>query len=284
MFPSLLSYLLLVSILHTKRTHADQFSEDYDKYNYALAYGKQPVQTFVSNPDIVAPLIQVNVWDEDKISPTGGSHIFIRHDFKESSPLILDAKDLSVVYMNRAYDRTSDVRVQKNFNQTYLTFYSGTIVDGHGDGDGLILDHQYNEVYKVNVQGLGKTKNDLHEFQLTGHDTALVTAYDTIRRDLKAFRGSSRGMVLDGVFQEIDLETKEVLFQWRASDHVELGDSYYWLEAKWDFFHINSIQKVSFILPKTSMVPGPGAHLLSHMYSPRQATTSSRRATCTPST
>lgn len=243
MFTSLLSYALVAGSL--QHVHADLFAEDYDKYNNALTYGKQPIQTFVSNPDIVAPLMHVNRWNEDKISPTGGSHIFIRHDLKESSPLILDAKDLSVVYMNHVHDRTSDVRVQKNFNTSYLTFYSGTIVDGHGDGDGLMLDDQYNVAYKVNVQGLGAVKNDLHEFQLTGHGTALVTAYDTIRRDLRKFRGSSNGRVLDGVFQEIDLETQEVLFQWRASDHVELADSYYWREAKWDYFHINSIEKAS---------------------------------------
>lgn len=244
MFTLLSSLLFLLAVgLHHQVVHADQFSEDYEKYNNA-DYGKHPVQTFVSNPDIVAPLIQVNLWNEDKISQTGGSHIFLRHDMKESSPLILSAKDLSVVYMNRAFDRTSDIRVQKNFNQSYLTFYSGSIVDGHGQGDGMVLDHQYNELYKVNVQGLGKVKNDLHEFQFTGHGTALVTAYDTIRMDLKAFRGSTKGRVLDGVFQEVDLETKEVLFQWRASEHVELGASYYRLEPKWDYFHINSIQKV----------------------------------------
>lgn len=259
MFTShLLPYLLVMVGLQTTKqqlfVHADQFSEDYNKYNYALKYGKQPIQTFVSNKDIVAPLIQVNLWNEEKISPTGGSHIFLRHDQKESSPLILDAKDLSVVYMNRAYDRTSDIRIQRNYNTSYLTFYSGTIVDGHGDGDGLIMDDQYKEVYKVNVKGLGAVKNDLHEFQLTGHGTALVTAYDIVRRDLKAFRGSRKGTVLDGVFQEIDLETKEVLFQWRATDHVDLADSFYWLEAKWDFFHINSIEKVSYNLSSRSSV------------------------------
>lgn len=245
MFTSLSSYALIVSTLLC-HAHADQFSEDYEKYNDALTYGKQPFQTFVSNPDIIAPVIQVNLWNEDKISPTGGSHIFIRHDLKEgSSPLVLDAKDLSVVYMNRAYDRTSDIRVQKNFNTSYLTWYAGSIVDGHGEGDGLILDDQYNVAYTVNVHGLGATKNDLHEFQLTGEGTALLTAYNTIRMDLKAFRGSRRGRVLDGVFQEVNLETQEVLFSWRASEHVELGDSYYWKESKWDYFHINSIEKVS---------------------------------------
>lgn len=231
---------------------ADKFSEDYTEYNNAK-YGKTPTQTFVSNPDVIAPLIQVNIWDEEKISQTGGSHIFIRHDHKESTPLILDARDLSLVYLDRKYDRISDVRVQKNFNQSFLTFYAGSIVDGHGDGDGIVLDDQYNEVYKINVQNL-KVKNDLHEFQFTGQGTALITAYDTIVANLKEFRGSTRGRVLDGVFQEIDIETNEVLFQWRASDHVDYKDSFYHLESKWDFFHINSVQKV-----RTS-TPYPGKH------------------------
>lgn len=223
--------------------NADVFSEDYTKYNDA-EYGKQPTQTFVSNPNVVAPLIQVNVWNEEKISPTGGSHIFIRHDYGNSSPLILDASDLSVVYMNRSFDRTSDIRVQKIGNESYVTFYSGTIVDGHGVGDGLVLDSQYHEAFKVNVHGLS-VKNDLHEFQFTDQGTALITAYPQIAMDLRKWHGSGRGYLLDGVFQEVDIVTGEVLFQWKASDHVDLSDSYYKVERKWDFFHINSIEKVS---------------------------------------
>lgn len=222
---------------------ADVFSEDYTKYNDA-EYGKQPVQTFVSNPDIIAPLIQVNVWNEEKISPTGGSHIFIRHDYGESSPLILDASDLSVVYMDRSFDRTSDIRVQTLGNASYVTFYSGTIVDGHGVGDGLVLDNHYQQAFKVNVHDLS-VKNDLHEFQFTDQGTALITAYPEVRMDLRQWRGSRRGILLDGVFQEVDIETGNVLFQWKASDHVDLDDSYYRVERKWDFFHINSIQKAS---------------------------------------
>lgn len=223
--------------------NADVFSEDYTKYNDA-EYGKQPTQTFVSNPNVVAPLIQVNVWNEEKISPTGGSHIFIRHDYGNSSPLILDASDLSVVYMNRSFDRTSDIRVQKIGNESYVTFYSGTIVDGHGVGDGLVLDSQYHEAFKVNVHGLS-VKNDLHEFQFTDQGTALITAYPQVSMNLRPWHGSGRGFLLDGVFQEVDIVTGEVLFQWKASDHVDLSDSYYKVERKWDFFHINSIEKVS---------------------------------------
>lgn len=238
-----LSLFCLAVACISGRASADEFSDDYDRYNNA-EFGKRPTQTFVSNPNVVAPLIQVNIWNEDKISSTGGSHIFIRHDYEQSSPLILSADDLSVVYMDRSFDRTSDIRVQHVANESYLTFFSGSIVDGHGWGDGIVLDSSYTEAQKVNVKGL-KVKNDLHEFEFTNDGTALITAYDEVKMNLRPYRGSKSGTLLDGVFQEIDLETGEVLFQWRASDHVDLKDSYYKMERKWDFFHINSVQKVS---------------------------------------
>lgn len=245
MFPQLSSFLLLVAILYItlgRTVLADEFSPDYEAYNNA-EFGKQPVQTFVSNQSIIVPLLQVNIWDEERISPTGGSHIFIRHDFKVSAALILDARDLSVVYVDRQYDRTSDIRVQKDGQKSYLTFYEGPIVDGHGDGNSVMYDDHYNKAYEITAQNLS-VKSDLHEFQLTGHGTALVTAYEPVKYNLRPWRGSSRGYMLDSVFQEIDLETKEVLFQWRALDHVDPSDSFYKVETKWDFFHINSIQKV----------------------------------------
>lgn len=245
MFPQLSSLLLSVSVLFTTLGWpilADEFSPDYEIYNNA-ELGKRPNQNFVSNKTIIAPLLQVNIWDEEKISPTGGSHIFIRHDSQESAVLILDARDLSVVYVDRRYDRVSDVRIQKDGHKNYLTFYEGPIVDGHGDGNSVMYDDHYNKAYEITAQNLS-VKSDLHEFQLTGHGTALVTAYEPVKYNLRPWRGSSRGYMLDGVFQEIDLETKEILFQWRALDHVDPSDSYYQVERKWDFFHLNSLEKV----------------------------------------
>ena len=220
---------------------ADQFSEDYDKYN-SYVYGTHPRQAFKSTGiHFMAPLLLVNVWNKTKTS-TFGSHIFLRHGTYPSSALILDARDLSTVYVHHRYGLTSDVRVQKNFNTSYLTFYSGLFRDGHGDGYGMVLDDHYNEVYKITPQNL-KVKADLHEFQLTGNGTAIMTAYELWTMD-------SGDWILDGVFQEVDLETQEVLFQWRASEHVNLNDSYVLRpESKehWDFFHINSVEKVGLL-------------------------------------
>jgi hypothetical protein len=52
-------------------------------------------------------------------------------------------------------------------------------------------------------------------------------------------------MVLDGIAQEVDIETGEVLFEWHSLDHVGVEESYYHpppdLKRGFDYFHINFI-------------------------------------------
>lgn len=62
---------------------------------------------------------------------------------------------------------------------------------------------------------------------------------------------------METYFQEIDVATNTLLFQWRASDHVDLHDSF-WVpgirglsqklqgtrkDDSWDYFHLNSVEK-----------------------------------------
>ena len=54
--------------------------------------------------------------------------------------------------------------------------------------------------------------------------------------------------IWESLFQELDIETGEVLFEWRASEHFNFTDSYVRPNkaihnAPWDFFHINMIDK-----------------------------------------
>ncbi|ORY67735.1 ASST-domain-containing protein [Pseudomassariella vexata] len=240
MFNVRLLFIILASLI-SQVAASDEFSPSYDAYNSA-SYGARPDNIFHST-DIVAPLLQINTWNHDAVS-TAGSHIFLRHDGEKSSPLILNAGDLSVVYVNRSYEAVFDLRVQQSRGQNYLTFYAGPIVDGHGNGYGLVLNEAYELVHMVSAQNLS-VHSDLHEFQLTGHGTALVTAYEKVKKDLKPWRGSKYGYIVDSVFQEIDLETNELLFMWRASDHIDLADSYQKVGQDWDFFHINSITKTT---------------------------------------
>jgi hypothetical protein len=75
-----------------------------------------------------------------------------------------------------------------------------------------------------------------------------------VRADLSSAGGPKDARVLDGIAQEIDIETGEVLFEWHSLDHVGLDESYrkppkdsrwpfdYFRTRKlFDYFHINSI-------------------------------------------
>ncbi len=69
--------------------------------------------------------------------------------------------------------------------------------------------------------------------------------------DLSSFGGPGEGWIIDSLFQEVDIETGELLFQWRASDHVPIDDTMLVLngngartpEDALDYFHINSVDK-----------------------------------------
>ncbi|OOF94676.1 hypothetical protein ASPCADRAFT_170833 [Aspergillus carbonarius ITEM 5010] len=224
----------------------DFVSTNYEKYNDG-ALGHRPHLEFHSSSEY-SPLLQVNVWDQDAISETG-SHIFLRHDGNDSSPLssplILDSNDLSAVYMNRSFKNVFGTRVQESLGKKYLTFWAGEKGDGIGDGYGLAYDDTYRLIYKVSAQNI-QVHSDLHEFAFTGNGTALVTGVDKLQRrasDFPEWLVPSRFEVLDAIFQEIDLETNEVLFNWRALDHINPMDSYEPRGRGWDAYHLNSIEK-----------------------------------------
>ena len=57
------------------------------------------------------------------------------------------------------------------------------------------------------------------------------------------------GRTLDGIFQEVNIETGELIFQWQASEHFNVTEAYDDLEETddeetlWDFFHISGVDK-----------------------------------------
>lgn len=92
-------------------------------------------------------------------------------------------------------------------------------------------------------------EGDLHEFRVKGN-TALITVYDVIPADLSAIGGAVDGWIYDGLIQEIDLATGDLLFQWRASDHYRIEETYAPLWGRGsseadaiDYFHINAVDK-----------------------------------------
>jgi len=137
---------------------------------------------------------------------------------------------------------STNMEVMSYEGHPVLTWWEGDIVlPGYGEGKYYLADSTY-KVVKTVEAGRG-LRADLHDFYLTNRNTALLSAYDKKTADLSSVGGPRKGVVLDSLFQEIDLKTGAVVFQWRASDFVDLEESYV-LPTKsqpYDFFHINSV-------------------------------------------
>jgi hypothetical protein len=83
-----------------------------------------------------------------------------------------------------------------------------------------------------------RLNGDLHEFITTADGTALFSAYVQAPPSPVP---SGTTQLFDSVVQEVDIATGRVLLDWRASDHVAIGESYVSSGAPLDFFHVNSI-------------------------------------------
>lgn len=241
---SLIALLALVAI----PCQADQapFYAD-SKYNDA-EYGFYVTQTFKSSPQVTG--VPVVNFMEPFTRCDDGSYLLItpRGKVAESTPMILDVNGSLVWAATKKYGQVYNLQVQSYKGQEYLTFWAGDdTVGGHGVGTHYMLDQQYREQYRIKAaNGLGA---DLHAFTITANDTALISIYDKKFADVESMPGYHRkGWIWDSVFQELDLQTGEAIFEWRASDHIDVSKSYHPIgemeeSDPRDVYHINSVRK-----------------------------------------
>lgn len=240
----LIALLALVAI----PCQADQapFYAD-SKYNDA-EYGFYVTQTFKSSPQVTG--VPVVNFMEPFTRCDDGSYLLItpRGKVAESTPMILDVNGSLVWAATKKYGQVYNLQVQSYKGQEYLTFWAGDdTVGGHGVGTHYMLDQQYREQYRIKAaNGLGA---DLHAFTITANDTALISIYDRKFADVESMPGYHRkGWIWDSVFQELDLQTGEAIFEWRASDHIDVSKSYHPIgemeeSDPRDVYHINSVRK-----------------------------------------
>ena len=175
-----------------------------------------------------------------------GGDIFVASQFGpvQDGPEILDPHG-NVVWFKamRGNDFTTDFRVQTYQGNPVLTWWQGPIVGGEGRGFDVILNSSYQEIARVHA-GNGMLA-DLHEFQITPWNTALITTEHPVIWNTSSIHGPKQQIVLDAVVQEIDIPTGLVLFQWDSLDHVPVSYTQLPLPTSsrllFDYFHVNSI-------------------------------------------
>ena len=156
--------------------------------------------------------------------------------------LIVDETGSPIWFRPSAPVVALNVRAAVYRGKPVLTWWQGKTEHGLGDGTHFVVDDTYREVARLPAGG--RRHSDLHEFVLTPHGTALVTAWEAVPTDLSSLGGLRGGVVIGGVVQELALPSGRVLFEWRSLDHVPIGESYAGVSvhAPYDYFHVNSVE------------------------------------------
>ena len=196
--------------------------------------------SFRSRPDLKPPVLEVTTQAHD----TAPGYVFCapKNGPEEAGPgqdgcLILDDSGQPVWFrpVGREAMDAMDFKLQSYRGREVLTWWEGEHT-GFGKGEYVIADSSYREVARVRA-GNGY-EGDHHEFLISPQDTALFTIYHKVSMDLSDKGGDAEATVLDGIAQEVDIESGAVLFEWHCLEHVGLYESY---AKPYDYFHINSI-------------------------------------------
>ena len=200
------------------------------------------VPGFVSRPDLRIPALAVTQAAGAGVSP--GLILLAPYNAPhpaQAGALIVDNEGNAVWEQPLANLVTTDFRVQSYRGQPRLTWWEGVITLGHGVGRYVIADSSYTPVAHVDA-GDGH-RGDLHEFLVTDRDTALLTSYTIVDADLRSVGGPRHGTIQNAMFQEVELSSGRVLFEWQSLDHIPISESYWPVGSgqDWDYVHLNSI-------------------------------------------
>jgi Arylsulfotransferase (ASST) len=201
-------------------------------------------QSFHSRPDLHPPIVTVTA-DSPAVAP-GDELVAPYAGPGQAGPMILDPNG-GLLWFKPLPANTSatNLQVQEYAGKPVLTWWQGDVsVHGFGLGEDVIADDTYTDI--AHVKAGNGFQADLHEFELTPQGTALITAYDPILCNLSSVGGPAYGAVTDSVFQEIDVKTGLVMYEWTSVDHVGLSESFEKaarasIAWPFDFFHLNSI-------------------------------------------
>lgn len=217
-----------------------------------VAGGASPVpsdpgdyQSFHSRPDLKPPTVTVTAHSPQ--ASAGDIFLAPYSGPGQYGPMILDESGQLLWFkpLSPSGTRAADFRVQSYEGRPVLTWWQDPLISGGASQAGeVIANSSYQDVAIIRA-GNGY-QPDLHEFQITPQETALITVYAGVDCDLSSVGGPRNAAVVDTLLQEIDLRTGLVMYEWHSLDHVALGESYASavhssLTTPFDYFHMNSI-------------------------------------------
>jgi hypothetical protein len=200
------------------------------------------VWAFRSRPDRNPPAVEVDTQARDGIAP---GYIFLAPEKggagQGGSMIIDDSGEVVWFYPLRGpYGRAMNFETQTYQGTDVLTW-------GQTPGEYVICDSSYREIARFTAAN--GYDGDHHEFLISPQDTALITIYNAVPQDLTPVGGSKDSVAVQGIVQELDIQSAEVLFEWHSIDHIALEETYVTPSEDHypsnypgiDYFHLNSI-------------------------------------------
>jgi hypothetical protein len=221
---------------------------NFDANAWESEYGSYPFHSYrssnVTSPAVRRATDSLQCYDDNLVflSPRG---------FRVPNPAvtILDNHG-QLIWSHNVQGQAYNLKVQEYKGEKVLTYWVGDdAVGGHGEGYFYVLNNKYEEIARI--RGVNDLRADLHELTITPEGTAIVTFYQIYPlHQPGVFRIKDTVYISDCLFQEFDIATQKLVFEWRASDHHHLNESYakigtdgLTMEHPFDWYHINSVQK-----------------------------------------
>jgi hypothetical protein len=217
-----------------------------------------------SRPDLAPPKLNITIFPDDDISPgylflapfSGYADIDTFHGPRQAAPYIFNSEG-ELVWSGFSYFSiwATNFQAGKLNGDDILFSFEGSHNPryGHGHGHITFLNQNYETIKELRA---GNHKIiDKHEFHIINETSGLVQIYQPVPKDLTPYGASAQQQwVVDAIFQELDINTGEVIFEWSSLEHVspdesvlpinqgQAGSGYNSSDA-WDYFHINSVDK-----------------------------------------
>ncbi|KAK4866423.1 hypothetical protein LT330_008355 [Penicillium expansum] len=211
-----------------------------------------------SRPDLAPPQLNITI---PAANTNGSEYVFIAPyafggALERPGPYIY-RKDGDLVWAGTGYYAgfVANFHTTTYKGKSVLQAFQGSMDGAHGEGFGqhVLLDQSYQHV--VTSTAGNHRVSSIHEFNVIGGETALIEVFYTTPANLSAYGGNSSQQWLgNGIFQENDIATGELIFEWNALEHVDPSESLVTLGSTdansglssaqaWDYFHINSLDK-----------------------------------------
>ncbi|KAI5207271.1 hypothetical protein AUEXF2481DRAFT_32563 [Aureobasidium subglaciale EXF-2481] len=244
----LLGFVNLLRITTTSAQNIDTHPDSMSVQSFEHDFGSYPYKTFQSS-DLSSPILRR---PHESFQCRDDNYIFLSprgNKVPHPAVTIMD-NDGEMVWEHYVDGQGYNFKVQEYKGEPVLTFWVGNDgVGGHGEGDYYMYSSRYEEVAKISA--LNGLHADLHEFTITPEGTGMMTIYEIYPVTLPGYIDDTDVIwIWDCLFQEIDLVTNELIFQWRASEHHSLEETYRRIgdegrvsNRPWDWYHMNSIQK-----------------------------------------